>query len=79
MFEKGTIRFTEATSEYVVFEREDKELGLKAVIIMNRSKKKITRDIREFAGMRSFCVAHGKELTGKVSVEPFGYAVVFVK
>ena len=79
VFEKGTIRFTEATPEYVIFEREDKELGIKAVIVMNRSKKKITRDIREFAGMRSFCVAHGKELTGKVSVEPFGYAVVFVK
>ncbi len=79
VFEKGTIRFTEATSEYVIFEREDKELGLKAVIIMNRSKKKITRDIRELAGMRSFCVARGKEKTGKVSVEPFGYAVVFVK
>ena len=79
VFEKGTVRFTEATPEYVIFEREDKELGLKAVIVMNRSKKKITREIRELAGMRSFCVAHGKEEPGKVSIEPFGYAVVFVK
>ena len=79
VFEKGTIRFTEATPEYVIFEREDKELGIKAVIVMNRSKKKITREIRELAGMRSFCVAHGKEEPGKVSIEPFGYAVVFVK
>ena len=46
---------------------------------MNRSKKKLSRHITEIAGMRSFSVVHGREVSGTVAVEPFGYAVVIVK
>lgn len=79
VFAKGTIKFIDVTGDYAIFEREDKELGMKAVIIMNRSKNKITRTVQEIAGLRSFSVLHGREETGKVSVEPFGYAVIAVK
>ena len=79
MFAKGTIHFVDVTSDYAVFEREDKEIGEKAVIIMNRSKKKITRPVSELVGDKTHNILHGREEGGNICTEPFGYSVIIVK
>ncbi|MBQ9385190.1 MAG: glycoside hydrolase family 13 protein [Ruminiclostridium sp.] len=79
VFARGTIRFIDVTSDYAIFEREDKSLCEKAIIIMNRSKYKLCRKVSEFAGNGTYETAHGRCENGIISTEPFGYSVITVK
>ena len=79
VFAKGTIHFIDVTSDYAVFERMDKELGEKAVIMMNRSKKKITRPVSELVGDKTHNILHGREEYGNICTEPFGFSAGLVK
>ena len=79
VFKRGTIHFIEVTSDYAIFERVDKALCEKAVIIMNRSKHKISRKVSELAGNGTYETAHGRCENGIISTEPFGYSVIVVK
>ena len=79
VFAKGTIKFTDVTNEYAIFEREDKDIGEKAVIIMNRSKKRLVKSLDIITGNREYKIAHGRKTDNTISTEPFGYSVIIVK
>ncbi len=78
-FAKGNIRFIEVTSDYAAFSREDKEIGEKAVIIVNKSKKSVSKSLAELGVYGSVSVEHGYFKDGKLSVSPFDYAVITVR
>jgi hypothetical protein len=80
VFEKGTIRFIDVTGEYAIFEREDKALGEKALVILNRSKKKLTKSVSDLtSGAASYEIIRGLFADGSVCTEPFGYSVIKIK
>lgn len=82
VFEKGTLKFIEVTSEHCVFRREDKERGLAAIICLNKSHKAAAFALKDILGeCQSFQIIRNSERRdrGRVQVSPFDYEVIFVK
>lgn len=77
-FARGNIRFIEVTKDFAIFSREDKEIGEKAIVLMNKSKKLLEKSISELCGEGSTEVIHGSEGDGNIRVSPFGYGVIRV-
>lgn len=78
-FAKGNIRFIEVTSDYAIFSREDKEIGEKAIVIVNKSKKSVTKSLAELGVYSLVKIEHGYFNQDKLSVSPFDYAVITVR
>lgn len=78
-FARGDIRFIDVTKDYAIFSREDKEIGEKAIVILTRSKKALTKNIASLTDGRKYEVVCGCESDGDIKVSPFGYAVISVK
>ena len=81
VFEKGELEFVDVTSDYCVFRRIDRELGLSAVIYLNKSTHGMAFSLSDTLGeCQCFHVARQeKRERGKIVVSPFDYEVVFVK
>ena len=78
-FAKGDIHFMDVTHDHAVFSREDKELHEKAVIILNRSKKKLLKSVLSLTSSNDFELIGGKRAGNNISVDPFGYALIYVR
>ncbi len=79
VFAKGDIEFINVTKDYAVFSRTDKEIGEKAVIILNRSRKTRSFSFSDIGVDGNYEIVKGTEITGGVKAESFDYAVVSVK
>ncbi|MGN0656748.1 MAG: glycoside hydrolase family 13 protein, partial [Ruminiclostridium sp.] len=77
-FARGNIRFIEVTKNFAIFSREDREIGEKAIVLMNKSKKLLEKSISELCGEGSTEIIHGGEDNGNIRVSPFGYGVIRV-
>lgn len=81
VFAKGDIRFVDATKDYAIFTRTDEEIGEQAVIILNRSRKVLKRNLSELVKGNEYEIIKGTEVKNDniIKVEPFDYGVISVK
>ena len=78
VFAEGTLKFIDVTSDYAIFEREDKKLGEKAIIIMNRSKRRVNTPVDLLVGNYKYILLRGYERVDIICTEPFGYSALLV-
>lgn len=79
-FAKGDLHFIEVTKEYAVFSRTDREIGEQAVVIMNRSRRVVERQIDCLAEYRNAAVVHGTSCSdGTIRVSPFDFGLIVSK
>ncbi len=81
VFAKGDIRFIDVTKDYAIFSRTDEEIGEKAVIILNRSRKVRTFKLADIGVSGNHEIVRGTEtgVSDSIKVEPFDYGVISVK
>lgn len=77
-FAKGDLRFIDVTPEHAIFSRTDKEIGEQAIILLNRSRKTLSRRLSELTEYECE-VIRGTSQDGAVKVEPFDYSLVLAK
>ena len=79
-FAKGDLHFIEVTKEYVVFSRTDREIGEQAVVIMNRSRRVIERQIDCLTEYQNSVVVHGTSCSdGTIRVSQFDFGLIVSK
>ncbi|MDE7233762.1 MAG: glycoside hydrolase family 13 protein [Ruminiclostridium sp.] len=76
MLAKGELRFLDVTSEYAIFSRTDKALGEEAVILLNRSRKTLTRSISSLTPHTAEILRGTAGKDGVIKIAPFDFGIV---
>ena len=76
MLAKGELRFLDVTSEYAIFSRTDKALGEEAVILLNRSRKTLTRMIPSLTPHTAEILRGTAGKDGVIKIAPFDFGIV---
>lgn len=76
MLAKGDLHFLDVTAEHAIFARVDKTIGEEAVILLNRSRKTLSRSVAALTPHTAEIRRGMEEKDGVIKIAPFDYGIV---